>query len=142
MLSGMNERHQRTDSPTVYVVDADAAVREGLSALLAETRATVRTFASAEAFLAEPFAAERGCLIVEVHLPGMDGLELLERLRARGVHLPVIMLASCSDVPTAVRAMRIGAMDFIDKPFINRVLLNRVRQALAVMTASDPVQVN
>lgn len=142
MLRRMNERRQQADSPTVYVVDADAAVREGLSALLAENRVTVRTFASAEAFLAELPAADRGCLIVEVHLPGMDGLELLERLRARGRRLPVIVLASCSDVPTAVRAMRSGALDFIDKPFIDRVLLNRVRQALAVMNDRDPVHVS
>lgn len=142
MLRRMNERRQQADSPTVYVVDADAAVREGLSALLAETRATVRTYASAEAFLAEASISARSCLIVEVHLPGMDGLELLERLRARGMRLPVIVLASCSDVPTAVRAMRSGALDFIDKPFIDRVLLNRVRQALALMNDCDPVQVS
>lgn len=142
MLKRMNERRQQADSPTVYVVDADAAVREGLSALLAENRVTVRTFASAEEFLAESPAADRGCLIVEVHLPGMDGLELLERLRARGMRLPVIVLASCSDVPTAVRAMRSGALDFIDKPFIDRVLLNRVRQALAAMNDRDPAHVS
>jgi FixJ family two-component response regulator len=137
----MDKHRQPTASLAVYVVDADAAVREGLGALLAETGVTVRAYASAEEFLSEPPATGSGCLVVEVHLPGMDGLELLERLHTLGIRLPAIMLASCSDVPTAVRAMRMGAMDFIDKPFIDRVLLSRVRQALATVRARNPLQI-
>jgi two-component system, LuxR family, response regulator FixJ len=142
MLFFMNERRQPADCLTVYVVDSDMAVREGLSALLAGANVMVRTFASAEEFLSELPATGSGCLVAEVHLPGMDGLELLERLRTLDIQMPAIMLASCSDVPTAVRAMRCGAMDFIDKPFIDRVLLSRVRQALAIAGARNPVQIN
>lgn len=123
--------HQVIASPTIYVVDADMAVREGLQALFAGLPNPVRLYASAEAFLAELPAAPHGCLVVELNLPGMDGLELLEQLHQRGIQLPTIMLATSSDVPTAVRAMRGGALDFIDKPFVDRVLLSRVRQTLA-----------
>ncbi len=127
----MNTCCQPVASLNVYVVDADAGVREGLSALFRGDPVTVKTYASAEEFLVDLPDKGSGCLVVELHLPGMNGLELLEQLRSRGVRLPVIMLASSSDVPTAVRAMRRGAMDFIDKPFIDRVLLSRVREALA-----------
>ncbi len=131
MLRRMSE-HQVVANATVYVVDADTAVREGLQALFAALPNPVRVYPSAEEFLAELPAAPCGCLIVELNLPGIDGLELLEQLRQRGIQLPVIMLATSSDVPTAVRAMRGGALDFIDKPFVDRVLLSRVRQVLTM----------
>ena len=130
MLRRMSE-HQVGVNATVYVVDADTAVQEGLKALFAALPNPVRVYASAEAFLADLPAVPSGCLIVELNLPGIDGLELLEQLRQRGIQLPVIMLATSSDVPTAVRAMRGGALDFIDKPFVDRVLLSRVRQVMA-----------
>lgn len=117
--------------PTVYVIDGDAAVRDSLCVLLAGIDAEIKDYHSAEAFLAAPLAAGSRCLIVEIHLPGMSGLELLEVLRQRQQLAPAIVLASDSDVPLAVQAMRLGAVDFIDKPFVDQVLLNRVRQALA-----------
>ena len=132
----MEKRRQPAIDSIVYVVDSDPAVREGLQSLLAGAATQVCVYPSAEAFLADLPTTPRGCLITEVNLPGMNGLELLERLHELNVRLPVIMLASFSDVPTAVRAMRGGALDFIDKPFVDRILRNRVRQALTVGVGS------
>lgn len=117
--------------PVVHIVDSDQAVCEGIQVLLRGMAYSVCVYPDAEAFLAGLPVDAKGCLIVEVNLPGISGLELLEQLHERDIHLPVIMLASFSDVPMAVRAMRSGAMDFIDKPFVDRILRARVRQALA-----------
>ena len=86
MLLSMNEHRQPADSLTVYVVDADTAVREGLGVLLAETNVAVKTYASAEEFLSDPPVTASGCLVAEVHLPGMDGLELLANRGAGHAH--------------------------------------------------------
>ena len=120
-----------TNTPTVCIIDKDAAVCDSLYSLLATLDVAVETYSCAEEFLGEALTPTRCCVITELYLPGMNGIELLEELRARGITIPIIMLASNSDVPTAVRAMRAGAIDFIDKPFADRVLLNRIRQILA-----------
>lgn len=128
--------HQLVAGPVIYLVDADTAVQEGLRTLFAALPNPVKTYSSAEAFLEQLPPTPSGCLIVELNLPGMDGMELLEQLHQRHAQLPVIMLATSSDVPTAVRAMRGGAVDFIDKPFVDRVLLSRVRQVLGLTSAA------
>lgn len=130
----------------IHIVDGDVSVRDGMRTLLQGMTDSIHTYPDAETFLAGlpiPASPNVGppdagppldapaCLIVEINLPGMSGLELLERLHEWEIHMPVIMLASFSDVPTAVRAMRAGAMDFIDKPFVDRILRARVRQALS-----------
>lgn len=125
----------------IHIVDGDVSVRDGMCTLLQGMTDSIHTYPDAETFLAGlpgsgppdagPPLDAPACLIVEINLPGMSGLELLERLHEREIHMPVIMLASFSDVPTAVRAMRAGAMDFIDKPFVDRILRARVRQALS-----------
>lgn len=125
----------------IHIVDGDVSVRDGMRTLLQGMTDSIHTYPDAETFLAGlpgsgppdagPPLDAPACLIVEINLPGMSGLELLERLHEREIHMPVIMLASFSDVPTAVRAMRAGAMDFIDKPFVDRILRARVRQALS-----------
>ncbi len=132
----MEKRCQIIPKPVVHVVDSDRAVCEGIQVLLRGMADNVRAYPDAEAFLADLPVDAEGCLIVEVNLPGISGLDLLEQLHERGIHLPVIVLASFSDVPMAVRAMRSGAMDFIDKPFVDRVLRTRVRQALACAQVS------
>lgn len=126
----MDKCCQIASGPIVHVVDGDAAVRERIRVLLRGVADSVRGYPDAEVFIAGLPVVDRGCLIVEVDLPGMSGLELLECLHELNVRLPVIMLASFSDVPTAVRAMRAGALDFMDKPFVDRILQTRVRQAL------------
>jgi FixJ family two-component response regulator len=117
---------------TVYVVDADAAVRDGLHSLLRLLEFNVKSFSSAEEILAEPALASHACIVTEIHLPGMNGLELQEELKARGIDLPIIVLAGRGDVALAVRALRGGAADFIEKPFVDRILTRRIREVLAV----------
>lgn len=92
----------------------------------------VQGFTSAEEFLQTVDGGTPDCLITEVHLPGMTGIDLQKHLKERGIHLPVIVLATNADVPVAVRAMHLGALDFIEKPFIDRVVVARVKEALAL----------
>ncbi len=116
--------------PKVYVVDGDDAVRDSMRALIASLDVEARVYPSAEALLAEDGFAPPACVVTEIHLPGMSGIDLQERLREGGVDVPVIVLASRGDVPTAVRALRSGAVDFIEKPFVDQVLVRSIRQAL------------
>jgi len=120
------------ERPTVYVIDADAAVRDGLTSLLRLLSLEVETYASAESFLAQASFAAQACVVTELQLPGLGGLELQETLKSRGVDLPMIVLASRSDVATAVRALRCGAIDFIEKPFVDRVLTERITEVLGL----------
>lgn len=115
--------------PTVFVVDDDAAVRESLAMLLESAGLRVESYVSAREFLAEGDLSRPGCLILDIRMPGLSGLDLQDVLVERGVQLPVIMLTGHGDVPAAVRAMRGGAVDFLEKPFDSEVLLERIRQA-------------
>jgi FixJ family two-component response regulator len=116
--------------PTVYIIDDDDAVREALSALLGSVRLRHQSFSSAEAFLAVAKPAMRGCLLLDVRMPGMSGLELQRILRERDVALQVIIITGHGDVPMAVRALKSGAADFIEKPFNEQDLLDRVQRCL------------
>ncbi len=115
---------------TVYVVDDDPALRESLSYLLRSEGLRVRTFESARSFLSEHANDTRGCLVVDVRMPEMSGLQLLEHLGEKGSDLPVIVITGHGDVPMAVRALKCGALDFIEKPFGDQALLDRVNEAL------------
>jgi two-component system response regulator FixJ len=116
--------------PTVFVADDDAAVRESLRELLEAAGHDVRCFASGGDFLRTAPGADDGCLIVDVRMPGIDGLELQDRLRASGAPLPVIVVTGHADVPLAVRAMKGGAVDFVEKPFTAATILTAVGRAL------------
>ena len=116
--------------PIVFVVDDDDAVRDSLSLLLETSGHRVRAFASAQNLLDALTPEARGCIIADVRMPRMDGLELQERLAARRIGLPVIIMTGHGDVPIAVRAMKAGAVDFIEKPFAEEPLLETVRLAL------------
>jgi FixJ family two-component response regulator len=116
--------------PTVYVVDDDDAVREALGALLGSVGLTYQSFASSEDFLAVAERNMRGCLLLDVRMPGMSGLELQRALQDHGVVLPVIIITGHGDVPMAVRAMKSGASDFIEKPFNEQYLLDRIQASL------------
>jgi FixJ family two-component response regulator len=114
----------------VYVVDDDRAVRDSLSLLLRSAGIVSETFDSAAAFLAG-FRPERiGCLVADVRMPGMTGLELQQELNARSVGIPIIFITGHGDVPMAVNAMKAGAVDFLTKPFRNQDLMDRIEKAL------------
>lgn len=117
-------------TPVVGVIDPDPVARNGLRTLLHGMGVDVSTFDSAESFLLSANGRHLGCLIVDLLLPGMSGLELLRRLRSAGNDVPVILLADESDVPTAVAAMREGATDFIEKPYVDVAVLKQVQKLL------------
>jgi two-component system response regulator FixJ len=119
-----------TKSPTIYVVDDDQDVRDSLKILLEFSQYAVQTFESAVKFLATDLQQLDGCLIVDIRMPDMDGLELQDELLKRKVELPVIVVTGHGDVPLAVRAMRAGAVDFLEKPFREEALLESVERAL------------
>lgn len=120
-----------TPANVVFIVDDDEAVRDSLAGLLAANGHAVEAYASGGAFLAAYRPEFTGCALVDLRMPGIDGLGLIERLKAQGSTLPVIVVTGHGDVPLAVRAMKAGAIDFIEKPYNNRTILDAVRQALA-----------
>ena len=113
----------------IFIVDDDADVRDSLRLLLNAEGFTTRAFGSAEGFLSDSLE-KRGCLIADVRMPGMSGLELLEDIRRRQWHLPVIIMTGHADIPLAVRAMKAGAVDFLEKPFSAARLTESLRRAL------------
>jgi two-component system response regulator FixJ len=115
----------------VHVVDDDVAVRKSLAFLLASEGLPVRLHESASTFLDDAPSIEVGCIVTDVRMPGIDGIELIRRLKARGIALPVIVMTGHADVPMAVEAMKEGAVDFLEKPFGDEVFLAAVRSALA-----------
>ena len=114
----------------VYVVDDDDALRDSLSFLLSSAGINAQTFDSAAAFLTALPRNGRGCVITDVRMPGMSGIDLLRELKSKASPLPVIVITGHGDVPLAVEAMKLGAADFIEKPFDDEVLLSSVRNAL------------
>ncbi len=120
------------DSQRVFVVDDDDAMRDSLVWLLESHGLAVQTFGSAEAFLAAAPEAMRGCLVLDVRMPGMSGLELYDHLAARRVKLPVLFITGHGDVPMAVSALKKGAADFIEKPFSDEEILRLVQNCLEV----------
>ena len=114
----------------VHVIDDDEALRESLAFLLRTANIEVRTYASAVAFLDALPDARASCVITDVRMPGMSGIDLLRRLQELKIGMPVIVITGHGDVPLAVEAMKIGALDFLEKPFDDEVLLTSVRSAL------------
>jgi two-component system response regulator FixJ len=125
------------DSPIVHIVDDDAAVRQSLAFLLGSAGLAVRLYDSATAFLAGLPELKSGCLITDLRMPGMTGLELLHELRAQACGLPAIVVTGHGDVPLAVEAMKAGAVDFIEKPFDQEAILSAVHAALERPGRSD-----
>jgi FixJ family two-component response regulator len=118
--------------PAVFVVDDDRAMRDSLRWLLESVGLSVRTYATAAEFLGDYDATQPGCLVLDVRMPGMSGLDLQAELARRGAGLPTIVVTGHAEVPMAVRAVKAGAIDFIEKPFSDQLLLDRVRQALEI----------
>ncbi|WP_342359983.1 response regulator FixJ [Terrarubrum flagellatum] len=116
--------------PTVFIIDDDDAVRESLSFLLETEKLPTRAFESAAAFLDAAGSATQGCVITDIRMPGMDGLQLVRELKGRGSPLPIIVITGHADVPLAIQAMKAGVSDFIEKPFESDVIIQSVRAAL------------
>jgi two-component system response regulator FixJ len=116
--------------PIVHIVDDDSAIRDALSFLMKSIGFESKTYASAETFLNQANFDRPGCLVVDVRMHGMSGLELQQVLNERGIALPVIIITGHGDVPMAVQAMKAGAVDFLEKPYDNEVLITRIRQSL------------
>jgi two-component system response regulator FixJ len=114
----------------VHIVDDDAAVRQSLAFMLSAAGLAVRVYESPAAFLDGLAGAQTGCLVTDVRMPDMTGLELLRRLRDKGCLIPAIVITGHGDVPLAVEAMKAGALDFIEKPFEEAAILKAVRSAL------------
>jgi two-component system response regulator FixJ len=126
--------------PTVYVVDDDEAVRHSLHMLLTAQGFAVKTYPSAQAFLDAPVVAEDGVLLLDVRMPGVNGLELQAKLRGREKGgLPIVFITAYGDVPLAVDAMKGGAVDFLEKPFTKAAILDSIGRALSlgIRTRSD-----
>ena len=119
-----------SEKGTVHVIDDDEALRESLAFLLRTARIEVATHSSAAAFLEKIPDAKMNCVITDVRMPGMSGIDLLKRLREMKIDVPVIVITGHGDVPLAVEAMKIGAIDFLEKPFDDEVLLASVKAAI------------
>ena len=116
--------------PTIFVVDDDDAVRTSLRLLLKSVGLPVETFAAAQEFLAAFDAERAGCLVLDIRMPGMSGLELQQRMNDIHAIIPIVFITGHGDVPMAVEAMQHGAVDFIQKPFRDQDLIDRINQAL------------
>ena len=117
--------------PTVFIVDDDDGVRASLRILLKSVGLPASPYASAQEFLASYHASQPGCLVLDIRMPGMSGLELQTELNVRGAMIPVIFVTGHGDVPMAVEAMQHGAFDFLQKPYRDQDLIDRVQRALA-----------
>jgi FixJ family two-component response regulator len=117
-------------TPHVFVVDDDISIRESLEFLLARAGLRPKLFASAQEFLASPRPSSPSCLVLDVNLPDLNGLELQERIAGERAGMPIVFITGCGDIPMSVRAMKAGAVEFLTKPFAPEVLLSSVRSAL------------
>ncbi len=126
--------------PTVFIVDDDEAVLKGLRLLIKSVKLNVETYLSAQEFMDSYDPAQPGCLVLDVRMPGMSGLELQETLLKKKISIPIILLSGHGDVSMAVQAMRKGAVDFLEKPFNAQVFLDRVHNAIATDTKARKKQ--
>ena len=127
--------------PTVFIIDDDEAVRRFLSGLIASVGLHVETYASAQEFLDADEPSQPGCLLLDIRMPGMSGLELQKELASRNIRIPIIILTGHGNVQVAVHAMKAGAVDFIEKPFNNELLLDRIQMAVAESVDADTTRV-
>jgi len=120
------------EEPVVFVVDDDESLRDSLALLMAAVKLKVKIFATADEFIARYDPAQLGCLVLDVRLPGMSGLQLQEELLTRDIDLPIIFMSGYADLPMAVEAMRKGAFHFIEKPVRGQTLLDEINAAIAL----------
>lgn len=119
-----------TTKPIIYIVDDNPAVRDAIRFLVQQVGLTAKVYISAQEFLDQYQLGMRGCLVLDIRMPGLSGIELQEKLTLVGAHLPVIIVTGHGDVPITVRAMKAGAFEFLQKPFNDQVLLDTIQAAL------------
>ena len=124
----------------IHLVDDDEAIRKSAAFMLKTSGFAVSTYASGDELLKEASSLEPGCILLDIRMPGMDGLQVQEALKAKGVALPVIIMTGHGDVTLAVQAMKAGAIDFIEKPFEKPVLLGAIEQALDRLERTKSVE--
>jgi FixJ family two-component response regulator len=125
------------EMPVVYVIDDDPSMRQLLTKLIASIGLEARTYDSAREFLADARRGGPSCLVLDVRMPGLSGLDLQERLAAADISIPIIFVSGVASVPASVQAMKAGAVDFFEKPFDNQKLLDAVQRALVVTGAPN-----
>jgi len=128
--TGQSKSAPKSATPIVFVVDDDVSVRESLELLIRSEGWHPETFASAQEFLKHSRALVASCLVLDLSLPGLNGLELQKRISGERTEMPIIFITGHGDVPKTVQAMKAGAVEFLTKPFNDEVLLNAIRQAL------------
>ncbi|GAI81311.1 unnamed protein product, partial [marine sediment metagenome] len=116
---------------TVFIVDDDSAVLKGLRLLMESVRLNVEIYLSAQEFLDSYDQTRPGCLVLDIRMPGISGLELQEKLRQKNISIPVIIMTGYGEIAMAVEAMKKGAMMFVEKPFSDQVLLDQIQKAIA-----------
>lgn len=129
-----------TEATVIHIVDDDAAMRDSLSFLLDVSGFRTRAYASAEALLEQAGDLQSGCILTDVRMPGMNGLDLVRKVRELGLPHPVVVMTGHGDVPLAVEAMKAGARDFIEKPFSDEFLLRALRSACETPAESEAVE--
>src|SRR5258706_9503294 len=130
------------DNPFVFVFDDDSSIRESLRNLIRSVGLNVQTFASAQEFLTSQRPDAPSCLVLDVQLPGLSGLDLQQELAKVDTQIPIIFITGHGDIPMTVRAMKAGAVDFLRKPFSEEALLNSVRSAVASRSEKKALMLN
>jgi FixJ family two-component response regulator len=123
-------------TPVVFVIDDDASMRQAIGRLLGAVGIDVQSFSSAQEFLSGELADAPGCVVLDVRLPGLSGLDLQKEMIARGIHYPIIFVTGHGDIPMSVQAMKAGAVEFFTKPFRDQDLLDAIVQAIARAAAT------
>jgi FixJ family two-component response regulator len=123
-------KNELPTKPIIYIVDDNSAVRDAIRFLVQQVGLTAKVYVSAQEFLEQFQLGMRGCLVLDIRMPGLSGIELQEKLTLIGAHLPVIIVTGHGDVPITVRAMKAGAFEFLQKPFNDQVLLDTIQAAL------------
>jgi len=123
-------RDSRKHNPVIAIVDDDPSAREGLSSLIRSAGLQVETFESAQEFLARPATEAPSCLLLDLQLPGLSGLELQQRMAEVGLEIPIVFLTGHGDIPASVKAMKAGAVEFLTKPFDDEKLLQAIQEAI------------
>lgn len=130
----------KSDAEAIYIVDDDPAVRDALSVLFNMEGYVVETFSDGDTFVTSASKAVPACVMLDVHMPGRSGIEILKALNAENYPAPIFIISGQGDIPMAVEAIRNGAFDFVEKPFSAETVLDRVKEAIAAMKQRQPAE--